>query len=288
MLHLTQRGGQVKTTCHRAPHEIVVAAQVFGQAVEDQVDPEVQRALVVRCRKGGVDHRQQLVAPRDRHQPFQIQTAHKGIGRGFGKNQTGLGADRCCERLVVAEGNQGAVDPVAAQKLLAEFERAGVALVGQQKMLARLQQKQQGGGHGRHPAADRDRVLGTFQFGDLGFEGAHGRVAIAPILLPFGGLPEEAILGVGDQVGRARKGIDGTLDNRNGQAVVRSKACFTSVDCLCRVGGRLGRPSQLVCRLFLHLSSSFVKKPLSQSTISPTVSGCSRAHGSQQSPAGVQ
>ena len=41
---------------HHPGHDVVVAPEVFGGAMHDQVDAEIEWVLVVRRGKGAVDH----------------------------------------------------------------------------------------------------------------------------------------------------------------------------------------------------------------------------------------
>src|SRR5262245_38424789 len=54
-LHVADGGDQAARTHYRPGHKIVMTAQVFGGAVEDQIDAEIQGTLVIGRGKGTVD-----------------------------------------------------------------------------------------------------------------------------------------------------------------------------------------------------------------------------------------
>jgi hypothetical protein len=58
-------GNQFPWAHHRAGQQIVVAAQVLGGAVDDQVHAELKRPLVDRCGKGAVHNQDQIAPPGD-------------------------------------------------------------------------------------------------------------------------------------------------------------------------------------------------------------------------------
>src|SRR5205085_4438696 len=102
--------------------------------------------------------------------------------------------------------------------------RAAVAVRGEDDVVARLEQLEQGGGHGGHPAGEESAVLRTLQRRDLALCSADRGIAVAAVLLPLEIALEVPgqLRGVGEAVGRG-------ADDWCGHGVVRLAALLASV-----------------------------------------------------------
>ena len=141
-LRLAQRRGQVIGSDDGPGHDVIVAGQILGDAVDDEVDAVFQRAEVDRRGEGGVDDGLDVVSSGDVDEARQVQAVHEGIGGRLGKDEARVGPDGRLERVVVAVGYDRAFHAVALEKLPAEEQRAVVALVGEDHVVAGGEQQQ--------------------------------------------------------------------------------------------------------------------------------------------------
>ena len=103
-------------------------------------------------------------------------------------------------------------------------------------MVTLFEQQQQRIGHRGHATAQQHGIIRPFQRGQLGFHRAHRRVAIAPILLAFDLIPKHVLFKIVDQIRGLVKGIDRSLHNRHGEAVVGTETPFTGMNRLRGIG----------------------------------------------------
>ena len=200
--------------------------QVLGAGLQHEVRSQLQRALVDRSREGRVDeqvHAGKAIA--HRREPAQIGHAQVGIGRGLGDDELRpTGPDGLGERAQVARLDQRVLHPEPGEERAHELARAAVAVRGEDDVVARLEQLEQGGGHGGHPAGEESAVLRTLQRRDLALCSADRGIAVAAVLLPLEIALEVPgqLRGVGEAVGRG-------ADDRRGHGVVRLAALLASV-----------------------------------------------------------
>ena len=191
-----------------------MAAEILGGGVDDDIHPELEGALVVGGREGGVDQGLDAVAAADLGEPGEVEDAVVRVRRRLAHQRPRGGPDGVLEGVVVAHGNRGHLDPVAVERLVEELPGAAVAVVGHHHVGAARQHGEQRRRHRGHAAREEQAVLGALEGGELGLGDPLGRVAVAPVLHPIDA-PVEVVLellGVGKRVGRR-------LHDRGGQGV---------------------------------------------------------------------
>lgn len=94
--------GQFFSSKHRAREDIVAAVEILCTALQHQIDPELEGALVDRRAEGTVDKGKDLMFFRYFHQLDQVEDIQIGIGRRFGKNKTGIRPDRLVQSVIMA------------------------------------------------------------------------------------------------------------------------------------------------------------------------------------------
>jgi hypothetical protein len=163
----------------------------------------------------------------------QIQNAIVRIGRRLADERPRGGPDGVLEGVVVAHRHRRHLDPVPMQGLVEELARAAIAVVGDDHVGAPRQHGEERRRRRRHPAREEQAVLGALEGGELGLGDPLGRVAVPPVLHPFGA-PLEVILellGVGEGVGRG-------LHDGRGQGVTGLRARLAPVH------GQRARPEE--------------------------------------------
>jgi len=75
-----------------------VTAQVFGETVDDDVHPHLDRTLEYRGGKGAVGHDLRARRVTEFNRPHDINDLQRGIGGGFQVEQIGPGAERFLQR----------------------------------------------------------------------------------------------------------------------------------------------------------------------------------------------
>ena len=103
------------------------------------------------------------------------------IGGRFRKKDAGVFAHGGRNGTIVAHFNNGAVDVELAQARLAEVQGAFVGIVGDDDVVARVEQGEQRRGDGAHAGGKQHGVLGPFERRKLALGGVLGRVAITPV-----------------------------------------------------------------------------------------------------------
>ena len=127
--------------------------------------------------------------------------------------------------LVVAGGDDGDLDAVAAQDLQHELPRAPVGVVGEHDVRALRQHREQGGGDRRHAAREQQPLLGRLERRQLALRDALRRIAVAAVLLAL-----DAALEVVGELGGVGEGVGRGLDDRLGDGVDQLGARLAAVD----------------------------------------------------------
>ena len=239
---------QSRAPADRAGHEVVMAAEVFGAGLDDQIDAFRQRALVHRRRERPVDDQVRARAGVARAgERREVRDAQIGVRRRFGEDHLGASrAQRRAEGLLVARLDQGGLDAEAREEAGDELPCPPVAVVGEDDVVGGLEQLEERGGRGCHSAGEQGRVLGALQRRKLLLRRAHGRIPVTAVLLALD-VAVEVALDLGGVGERVRRGPD----DGGGDGVVRLLARFSAMDGerpLLRIGyaivGHGGQPSR--------------------------------------------
>ena len=75
----------------KAYEYIVVAAKIFGSAMDNDISAKVQRSLEIWCQEGIVDDDQKIIFVGDFADSTQITDFHCGVCRSFQKDSFGIG-----------------------------------------------------------------------------------------------------------------------------------------------------------------------------------------------------
>ena len=137
----------------------------------------------------------------------------------------------------VARRDQGGGHAVAAEEGRHELPGAPVAVRGHHQVIPGLQQRQQRGGAGGHAAGEQRRLGRPIQRGQLALGRAHGRVAVAAVLLALGPALEVVAQGCG-----VVEHVRGRADDGGGDGVVGVAVQLTGVH---RPGAQAGVGGQV-------------------------------------------
>src|SRR5439155_11301198 len=113
---------------HGAGKQVVVATQILGGGMHDEVHAPLERTHVVRGGEGGVDDRLHTVPAAYRREPLEVEDAVVGVRRRLADQHAGGGPDRVLQRLVVAGLHGGDLDAVPVERLVEELARAPITV----------------------------------------------------------------------------------------------------------------------------------------------------------------
>lgn len=168
-----------------AGENVIVACEVLGGALDDEVHSELDGPLVYRGAEGTVDERQDFVFFGDFFYFDEVKNVEVGIGRGFGENEACVFLYGLFEYFVIAEGDNGAFDAELLEIEAAEFESFFVAVIRNDDVVAGAKQREDGGGDGAHSGREDDAVFSAFEVGQPSFRDLGGWVAIPAVLEMF-------------------------------------------------------------------------------------------------------
>ena len=224
------------TAADHTRQQVVVAGEILGGAVNDEIDPPFQRPLVDRGGEGAVDQGADAVPPGDIDDALQVRHPQVRVGGTLGDDvaRLAVAAHRRFQRFIVAHRHHAGLDAQATQESAAELARAPVTVVRHHHVRAAGQRGQQHGGRRVHPRGEEGRVPGAVQRRQATLDGRDCRIAVTSVLLvldaiaPGLGLHEiDQRLGIGEGVGRRLhdgrgQGIEGLATRR--AAVDRARA----------------------------------------------------------------
>jgi len=90
--------------------DVVVAGEVFGAAMEDDVHSELDGSLVVWGGEGAIDEGEDAVSVGDFFYFGEVEDVEVGVCGGFGEDEAGAFPYGAFELAVVAEWDDGAAD----------------------------------------------------------------------------------------------------------------------------------------------------------------------------------
>ena len=168
---------------HDAREHVVVPREVLRRAVHDEVDAERRGPAVDRRRERRVDHRlDRALRLASRARAAEIDARQVRVRRRLAQHEARLGARAPGSARDVARLEQRVGDAEALEHVRHELQRHPVAVAEQDDVLPALREREHGRRHRRHAAREERRVLGPLERGEALLDGAHGRVAVAPVL----------------------------------------------------------------------------------------------------------
>ena len=146
----------------RPADQVVVPSQELGGAVDDHVDPQVERPLEQGGHERVVHDGQDPFLPADPRGPLQVGDLHQGVRRRLDEQRLRLPADLFphggrVPHVHVVEG-----EAVGAQELLEQAVRPAVEIVRTEDVVPRPEEGHQGGDR-RHPGGEGDGAGSPFE-----------------------------------------------------------------------------------------------------------------------------
>src|SRR6185295_18742242 len=173
--------------------DVAVAAEVLRRRMEDEIRPEVERALEHGGRPGVVDQSRGAVGSCQRGERSDVRDAEERIRRGLDPDQTRLPPQRLLDLGDLVHAYDARLEPPAAEGLEQEVARAVKDVVRDDHVVARRERLEERRGGGR--AGRESRRLGSpLERGESSLEIAAVRLALAgvgeaprvgAVLLPF-------------------------------------------------------------------------------------------------------
>ena len=168
----------------RAAQRVAMAVDVFGERFDDDIRAEIERAHVVR-RVEGVVHRNQNVRVRFVGQfgdGGDVRDLERRARRRLDMHQLGVGAKRRAYVLGIGGIHDGGFDAVLLRQNLVQQAVGGdIGGVGEDRVVASVEERGERGGQRGHAGSEHHRILGTFKTGQLFFQIALVRMAVARV-----------------------------------------------------------------------------------------------------------
>ena len=108
--------------------------------MDDEIRAEVDGPLDIRAGKGVVHDQANPARVGDLGGAAKIGEAHHRVGRGLDEQQLGVRTDRLLDLLRLGRVDVAELELIAGQHPVEEPERAAVGVVGDDHVIARLQQ----------------------------------------------------------------------------------------------------------------------------------------------------
>ena len=112
-----------------------MSPEVLGGAVEDEVDAEVEGALVDRRREGAVDQDLEPPLPGEVDQFLQVDDVQMRVGGRFGEDQPGLRPQGLPQLIEIPWAHEAALDPELAEDV-AQLHGTPVTILHYDQVLA--------------------------------------------------------------------------------------------------------------------------------------------------------
>mmetsp|Transcript_32882 Transcript_32882/g.81730 ORF Transcript_32882/g.81730 Transcript_32882/m.81730 type:complete len:332 (+) Transcript_32882:622-1617(+) len=168
---------------HHASDHVVVASEVLGGGVDDDVGPQVERPLVDGRREGAVDAQDRAVLAADRGDGGDVDAAQRRVGRRFGEEHGRAFGDLALERIEVARGDDDILHTHLVDDCVEKLARPPVAVCGRNDAAVLGQEGHHHADRCVHPRRAREGVLGALKLHHFQLHCAHSRVPIAPVLV---------------------------------------------------------------------------------------------------------
>src|SRR5205823_7110298 len=165
---------------HRPAHDVVVAVQVLGGALDHQVEAQFERALEVGRTEAVVAGGQDAAALADLGDGAQVEHPQARIGRALGPDQGGGGPDGGVQQVQVGQVDELGLEALAAEQLDVQAVGVTVDVVRQQDVPAGFEQLADRG-HGGDPGAEGMGKCAALQVGQHRLKGGAGRVPAARV-----------------------------------------------------------------------------------------------------------
>ena len=159
----------------------VVAFDVLRGREQRDVGAELERTLQDRSQERVVDGELHTGSVGDVGDGGDVGELERGIRRRLDEDEARVGANRLGDRGGVGGVNEGSFDAEVFQHLLEEADRAAVDDVGDDNVIAGLQDRQEERGDGGHAGGEADGRRRVFQSAEGGFERGDGRIRGARI-----------------------------------------------------------------------------------------------------------
>ena len=202
-----------------------MTGKIFCCAVDHQIDAVIERPLVKRGGKRGIDDGDDLVLVADLFEFDHVKHVQIRIGRRFRKNKPRVLFDGSIHHIIISERHDGAFNAESFQIRPAEFQCFPVTIVGNHDMIPGLHQRQNGGGDGHHARRKHQRFLGAVEFRQASLRHLLGRIPVSSVLVTF-----FVILGVGFNFLAVLKGIGGGLNNGRGDGIGIARPVLSCMD----------------------------------------------------------
>ena len=213
---------------HRAPHRRVVSVQVLGGGVHHEVRAKPEGALVPGGEQRVVDNVEDAAGAGDFGDGRDVGELEGGVGRGLGEDEPGLAAHARLHRGGVRGVGERELHPEAGEDLPAQAQRPAEDHVRHDRVVARVQERDEDGVDRGHAGAERGGVRSPLERGELRFQRPHGRVvrarvgvALRPILVDGRLHVGRRLVDGGEDRPRRRVGRDPRMHLPGREAVVR-------------------------------------------------------------------
>ena len=164
-----------------AAEHAALAVDVLGRRIDDDVGPELERALVERRREHVVDDELGAGAVRDLGDRRDVVDLQGRIGRRLHEEHFGVLGHRLLPLIEIVAVDERRRDAEAPQPVLDHPAARAEQGLRRHDVIAHAHEAHQRGGHRRHAGRGRARGLGAFERRHALLEHAHGRVRVARI-----------------------------------------------------------------------------------------------------------
>ena len=175
--HLLDQG---RAADHAAGHQVRVAVQVLGRAVDHEVEAQLQRPQVDRCREGVVDDAGEAVGPREPHDALEIRHLDPRVRHGLDVDRLRLRPQRGVPAVGARRVDEGVREPEILQVVRDEGVRASVEGVLRNEVAAAAERDQQRRGDGGHSARRHQAGLAALEVRHLARDGRVARHVARP------------------------------------------------------------------------------------------------------------
>lgn len=182
LLIQAQLGAEGLVVGHDGSGENVgVAANVLGDAVEDDVDSLGQRGLQGGGGEGVVDAGDQFVGFGELGEAGHVEYFETRVGDAFPIKEAGVGAQGVLEGLVILKVDEGELDLEVFHDFLKQFGGAAVNALFGNDVVAGFDDGEQDAADSPHARAEGHGVAGPFQVAEEFFQGVDGGVTHAGV-----------------------------------------------------------------------------------------------------------